>query len=157
MPKDCLTFDKPFAVYRDDFVKCPCRSECIGGCPCDNYECRDYAMILDAAHRIEGKLTSVDGEIFERRRYGPKNKMVLDKAFHMSFKGQAFMFGGATTPRQIAYFTGPVEAPCEIDVSEIELGYDFNRVNGSAVLIENDIGFEDDGFLRSNIQFTNSF
>jgi len=101
-------------------------------------------MILDAAHRIEGKLTSVDGEIFERRRYGPKNKMVLDKAFHMSFKGQAFMFGGATTPRQIAYFTGPVEAPCEIDVSETELGYDFNRVNGSAVLIENDIGFEDD-------------
>jgi hypothetical protein len=114
-------------------------------------------MILDAAHRIEGKLTSFDGEIFDIRRYGPKNKMVLDKAFHMSFKGEAFMYGGATTPRQIAYFTGPVEAPCEIDVSEIELGYDFNRVNGSAVLIENDIGFEDDGFLRGKSRINDLF
>lgn len=70
--------------------QCPCRSECYGGCPCNDstYECREYAMILDNAHRIEGKMTSVDGEIFERRRYGPKNKMVLDKAFYFEFKEQ---------------------------------------------------------------------
>lgn len=33
----------------------------------------------------------------------------------------------------------------EIDVSDLELGYDFDQVNGTAVLIENEIGFEDDG------------
>merc|ERR1711953_30529 len=142
---DTCVFDCSQA-FMNEMKNCPCRSECVGGCPCNDstYECRDYAMILDAAHRIEGKLTSVDGEIFDRRRFGPKDKLVLDKAFYMSFKEEVYMFGGATTPRQIAVFGGPVEAPCEIEVSDIELGFDFDQINGTAVLVENEVGFEDD-------------
>ena len=149
---------QPLKAFMNEMKNCPCRSECVGGCPCNDstYECRDYAMILDAAHRIEGKLTSVDGEIFDRRRFGPKDKLVLDKAFYMSFKEEVYMFGGATTPRQIAVFGGPVEAPCEIEVSDIELGFDFDQINGTAVLVENDVGFEDDGLqcLLVQVSFT---
>ena len=96
-------------------------------------------MLLDEEMRLVGKIISRDGTVFEQRRYGPFLDVELDAACYAFFKGEHLMFGGMTKKRQIAKIDG-----CAIEDTGVQLGYSFDSYHGKCVVIENNIGFEDD-------------
>ena len=126
-------------TFLADVVECPCRGNCPGGCPCDNFTCQRYAVLLDEEMRLVGKIISLDGTVFEQRRFGPFLDVELDAACYAFFRGEHMMFGGMTKKRQIAKIDG-----CAIVDTGSQLGYSFDSYHGKCAVIENNIGFEDD-------------
>ncbi|CAG5077986.1 Oidioi.mRNA.OKI2018_I69.PAR.g8862.t1.cds [Oikopleura dioica] len=142
--EDCI--EECYVIRKGAISKCPCNSYCQVGCPCEQFNCQEYAILLqESAAKMVSKSFGVifsqekNGKIKENRKLLLDPEVDLTSTCYQYFKGEHMLFGGAKKRRQVAKIEN-----CEIKNTGKQLAYNFDSFNGRCMLQENEFGWEDD-------------
>ena len=101
---DCV--DKCAGEYTQNFETCPCQEKCPAGCPCPEYQCQPWILVLYTDPDMEplSAWLIIDGRGQSKGigfSYGSGGTEV-DRSCSIVWRGQMVVFGGYNYKRQIS-------------------------------------------------------
>ena len=99
---DNTCFEDCSRDYNENLKKCPCQEHCPGGCPCPDYQCPSWILVLSTYSSSNVPLI-MDGNGQHKEigfSYGADTEVY--HSCSITWHGTMYIFGGSSEKRQIS-------------------------------------------------------
>ena len=95
-PGDAVCWNTCVRAFDANIEKCPCKSECPGGCPCEEYECPQNTnkSVLILNQQLAPVLTNAEGLDERELNFGWEGNATAYQSCSLSWQNQMYVFGG---------------------------------------------------------------